>query len=95
MALDSTEIGNIANLARLAIEEKDVPEYQKNLSSILDLAVQMQSVNTDNVEPMAHPMDAVQRLRADEVTEVNQREALQAVAPATEEGLFLVPKVIE
>jgi aspartyl-tRNA(Asn)/glutamyl-tRNA(Gln) amidotransferase subunit C len=95
MALDSTEIGNIANLARLAIEEKDVPEYQKNLSSILDLAGQMQSVNTDNVEPMAHPMDAVQRLRADEVTEVNQREALQAVAPATEEGLFLVPKVIE
>lgn len=95
MALDSTDVGNIANLARLAIEEKDVPEYQKNLNNILDLVAQMQAVDTDNVEPMAHPMDAVQRLRADEVTETNQREALQAVAPNVEEGLFLVPKVIE
>lgn len=95
MALDSNDVGNIANLARLAIEEKDVPEYQKNLNNILDLVAQMQAVNTDNVEPMAHPMDAVQRLRADEVTETNQREALQAVAPNVEDGLFLVPKVIE
>ena len=95
MSLDSNDVGNIANLARLAIEDKDVPEYQKNLNSILDLVAQMQAVDTDNVEPMAHPMDAVQRLRADEVTETNQREALQAVAPNVEDGLFLVPKVIE
>jgi aspartyl-tRNA(Asn)/glutamyl-tRNA(Gln) amidotransferase subunit C len=55
----------------------------------------MQQIDTEGVEPLAHPLDAVQRLRADEVTELNQRDKLQAVAPAVEEGLFLVPKVIE
>ncbi|MCK4710630.1 MAG: Asp-tRNA(Asn)/Glu-tRNA(Gln) amidotransferase subunit GatC, partial [Gammaproteobacteria bacterium] len=65
------------------------------LSSILDLVDQMSAVNTDDVEPMAHPMDASQRLRADIVTETNQREKFQSVAPKTEDGLYLVPQVIE
>jgi aspartyl-tRNA(Asn)/glutamyl-tRNA(Gln) amidotransferase subunit C len=95
MPLDNTDVEKIAHLARVDIEPKDTHEYLKNITSILDLVDQMQSVNTDGVEPLSHPLDAVQRLRADDVTESNQRELLQSVAPAVEEGLFLVPKVID
>lgn len=95
MSLDRSDVERIAHLARLQIDENDIPAYTENLSSILNLVDQMQQVNTDNVAPLANPLDAVQRLRADEVTEPNQREALQAIAPAVEEGLFLVPRVIE
>ena len=72
MSLEKSDVEKIAHLARLAIDEKDVPEYAKNLSNILDLVEQMSSVNTDDVTPMAHPLDATQRLRPDEVTETNQ-----------------------
>lgn len=95
MALDRSDITNIAELARLAIAEEDIGQYQTELSNILNLVEQMNAVNTDNVEPLAHPADAVQRLRADVVTETNQREKYMACAPAQENGLFLVPKVIE
>ncbi len=95
MALDRSDIPNIADLARLAIAENDIPQYQQELSNILELVEQMNAVNTDDVQPLAHPTDAVQRLRADEVTETNQREKYMQCAPAKEEGLFLVPKVIE
>lgn len=95
MALDRTDVEKIAHLARLQIDANDVPEYARNLSNILDLVDQMQAVDTQGVEPLAHPLDAVQRLRADQITEENQREHLQSVAPAVENGLFLVPKVIE
>ncbi len=95
MSLDNEAIKKIANLARLQIEESDISGYAKNLSNILDLVEQMDSVNTDQVTPMAHPLDAVQRLRADEVTEQDQREHFQQHAPKTEDGLYLVPKVIE
>jgi aspartyl-tRNA(Asn)/glutamyl-tRNA(Gln) amidotransferase subunit C len=95
MALDKSDVDKIAHLARINIEEKDTQAYLQNITSILDLVNQMQEVDTSNVEPLAHPMDAIQRLRADDVTEQNQRELLQSVAPAVEEGLFLVPKVID
>ncbi|MGH1431231.1 MAG: Asp-tRNA(Asn)/Glu-tRNA(Gln) amidotransferase subunit GatC [Neptuniibacter sp.] len=95
MSLDRSDVDKIAHLARLQIEEQDAPEYAQNLTNILDLVDQMQAVDTSDVSPMAHPLDAVQRLRSDVVTEENQREQLQAVAPEVEEGLFLVPKVIE
>lgn len=95
MALDKSDVDKIAHLARVGIDPKDTEMYLNNLTSILDLVDQMQEVNTDNVEPLSHPLDAVQRLRADNVTENNQRELLQSVAPAVEEGLFLVPKVID
>ena len=95
MALNRTDVEKIAHLARLQIDESDVPEYAKNLSNILDLIGQMQSIDTSDVEPLAHPLDAVQRLRADTITEQDQREHLQKAAPAVENGLFLVPKVIE
>jgi aspartyl-tRNA(Asn)/glutamyl-tRNA(Gln) amidotransferase subunit C len=95
MSIDRSDVERIAHLARLELNEQDIPAYTENLSSILNLIDEMQQIDTEGVEPLAHPLDAVQRLRADEVTELNQRDKLQAFAPAVEEGLFLVPKVIE
>lgn len=95
MALDNNEVAKIAHLARIKIDESKAPEYANSLSSILDLVEQLQSAETNNTEPMAHPLDATQRLRSDEVTESNNRDDYQAIAPATEDGLYLVPKVIE
>jgi aspartyl-tRNA(Asn)/glutamyl-tRNA(Gln) amidotransferase subunit C len=95
MALDRSNVKSIANLAKLAISDENLDKYSTELSSILDLVEQMNAVNTDNVEPLANPNDAVQRLRADEVTETNNREKYMANAPAQEDGLFLVPRVVE
>jgi len=95
MSLDADEVKKIAYLARLKIDEADVAGYVDNLSNILGLVEQMNAVDTTGVVPMSHPLDAVQRLREDVVTETNQREAFQAIAPATEDGLYLVPQVIE
>jgi len=95
MSLDAKEVEKIAHLARLAISAADVPEYARNLSRILDLVEQMNAVDTDNVTPMAHPLELSQRLRPDQVTESDQREHFQTIAPRVEDGLYLVPKVIE
>ena len=95
MSLDKHDIEKIAHLARLGIDEKDVPEYERNLTNILDLVEQMNATDTEGVLPMAHPLDAHQRLRADEITEKNLREHFQKNAPEVESGLFLVPQVIE
>jgi aspartyl-tRNA(Asn)/glutamyl-tRNA(Gln) amidotransferase subunit C len=93
--LDKSDVEKIAFLARLGVDEQDMSEYATNLTNILDMVEQLDSVDTDGVKPMAHPLDAVQRFRADVVTEVNDRENLQAHAPETADGLYLVPKVIE
>lgn len=95
MALDSTEVEKIAHLARLGIDVEDIPEYARNLSDILAFVEQLNAVDTTGVEPLAHPLEATQRLRADEVTEVVDRDAFQQNAPLTEAGLYLVPRVIE
>ncbi len=95
MSLDRADIEKIAHLARLAVSEEDIPRYARELSNILDLVEQMSNVDTAGVAPMAHPMEAAQRLRTDEVTELDQRERFQANAPQVEAGLYLVPKVIE
>ncbi len=95
MAITESEVRKVAHLARLAMTEDSVEAYTRNLGNILDLVEQMSAVNTDGVTPMAHPLDMVQRLRADVVTESNRREVYQAIAPETEDGLYLVPKVIE
>lgn len=95
MALDRKDVANIAHLARLQINEDALDQTAQDLSNILDFAAKMNEVNTDHITPMAHPQDATQRLRPDEVTESNQRDEYQKIAPATEDGLFLVPKVIE
>ena len=95
MALDKTEIEKIAHLARLHIGESETEEVATRIIDILALIDQMQSVDTEAVEPLAHPLDLVQRLRADEITEDNQRDSLQKLAPESEDGLYLVPKVLE
>ena len=95
MSLGPDDVKKIAHLARLDINESDIEGYAGSLSSILDLVAQMNSVDTSGVAPMAHPQDVAQRLRADEVLEANQRDKFQAIAPQTEAGLYLVPKVIE
>ena len=95
MSLETDDVKRIAHLARLAIDAEDIPGYARNLSNILDLVEQMSSVDTDAVNPMAHPMDARQRLRPDEVTEIDQRDKFLRNAPQVEAGLFLVPRVIE
>lgn len=95
MSLGPDDVKNIAHLARLSIDDKAIDGYAKNLSSILDLVEQMNSVDTTDVVPMAHPQDVAQRLREDQVSEQNQRDQFQAIAPNTEAGLYLVPKVIE
>ncbi|MDG2502115.1 MAG: Asp-tRNA(Asn)/Glu-tRNA(Gln) amidotransferase subunit GatC [Porticoccaceae bacterium] len=95
MSIERQEIEKLATLSRIAINESTITEVSQRLSSVLGLVDQLQAVNTEGVDAMSHPMQATQRLREDEVTELNQREALQATAPETEDGLFLVPKVIE
>jgi aspartyl-tRNA(Asn)/glutamyl-tRNA(Gln) amidotransferase subunit C len=95
MVLDENTIEKIAHLSRLQINNEDVPLYARNLSNILDFVGQMNAVDTADVEPMAHPLSVSQRLRADQVTEVNQRDKFQAIAPRVDSGLYLVPKVIE
>ncbi|MEQ1622131.1 MAG: Asp-tRNA(Asn)/Glu-tRNA(Gln) amidotransferase subunit GatC [Methylococcales bacterium] len=95
MSLTANDVKKIAHLARLGIDDQDVESYANDLSGMLDLMTQMSELNTDNVSPMAHPLDQIQRLRPDVVTEHNQREHFQAIAPQVEDGLYLVPKVIE
>jgi len=95
MSLSPEEVRKIAHLARLAVTDEQVAAYSGELSGILDFVDQMSQVDTAGVTPMAHPQHATQRLRPDVVTEVNQRERYQKIAPAVERGLYLVPRVVE
>ena len=95
MSIERHEIEKLATLARIAIDDSTINQVSERLGSVLELVDQLQAVDTSGVDPMSPPMQATQRLRDDEVNELNQREALQAAAPDTEDGLFLVPKVIE
>ncbi len=99
MALNSQELDRIANLARLALQPAESERLLAQLNGFFDIVEQMRAVDTTGIEPLAHPVAAMQditlRLRDDVVSETNQREANQQTAPAVERGLFLVPKVIE
>ncbi|OQW90605.1 MAG: asparaginyl/glutamyl-tRNA amidotransferase subunit C [Beggiatoa sp. IS2] len=95
MSLKREEVEKIAHLARISLQEQDIASYTVHLSNILALVEQMNSVETAHIIPMAHPLDATARLRPDVVSEINQRDAFQAIAPQVEAGLYLVPKVIE
>lgn len=95
MSLEKEDVINIAHLARLAIDEHDIPEYARNLTNILILVEKMTTIDTTHVEPMAHPLDTHQPLRDDKVTESDQRDHFQRIAPQIEAGLYLVPKVID
>jgi aspartyl-tRNA(Asn)/glutamyl-tRNA(Gln) amidotransferase subunit C len=95
MSLDRAAVEKIAHLARLAISEEEKDRYARELSSILALVEQMDAVDTVDVSPMAHPLHMAQRLRPDTPTEADQRDLFQGIAPATENGLYLVPRVVE
>jgi len=95
MPVGPEDIHKIAHLARLTIEDDKILKISEDISNILSLVEQLQNTDTNNIEPMAHPMDATQTLREDKVTQFDNRDKLQAVAPNTKDGLFLVPRVIE
>lgn len=95
MSLTPTEISHIAKLARLKVKDDQAQSCAIQLSRILELIEQMNQIDTSDIEPMSHPRDAALRLREDEVTAANHREMYQETAPATENGLYLVPRVIE
>jgi aspartyl-tRNA(Asn)/glutamyl-tRNA(Gln) amidotransferase subunit C len=95
MAIEQDDIEKIAELARIRIDQGQIGQVTQRITEILRMVDQLQAVDTSEVQPMANPLDATQILRPDEVTESNRREAFQAIAPAVEDGLYLVPKVID
>lgn len=95
MNLTEADIKRIARLARIAVTEQETQTIRGELSNIFQLIETMQAVDTKGIVPMSHSQDMVQRLREDRVTESNQRELFQSVAPQVDAGLYLVPKVIE
>jgi aspartyl-tRNA(Asn)/glutamyl-tRNA(Gln) amidotransferase subunit C len=95
MSLSPEQVRQVAQLARLQLNPEQVEPYARQLSNILAMVDQLSSANTADVAPMAHPLDMTQRLRADAITEPNRREDYQAIAPQVQDGLYLVPKVIE
>jgi len=99
MSLSQDQIANVARLARIALRPEENATVRERLNRVLGLIDQMQAVDTSGIAPMSYPLDAmmsaVQRLRSDAVTEADLRELYQSVAPAVEDGLYLVPKVIE
>lgn len=95
MPISLEDVLKIAQLAKLKIRDDEGEQYATDLSNIMTLVDQMNSVDTKSIEPMAHPLEVTQRLRVDKVTETNQRDKFQSIAPNIDKGLYLVPKVIE
>jgi len=95
MSLSTEQVRRIATLARIELSDADAEATRGKLNGIFGLIEQMQAVDTAGVEPMSHPQDVAQRLRPDVAAEPDRREAFQRIAPQTEAGLYLVPKVIE
>lgn len=95
MTVSKSDVQTIASLAQLDVDGHSLEIYAKDLSGIMDMIQEMKQIDTDSIEPMPHPQDIELRLRTDEVTERSQRDELQAIAPRTADGLYLVPKVLE
>ena len=95
VSLSKEQVQQIATLARLQLEDGEFDDMIDKLSRIVDFVDQLQATPTDDILPMAHPLNMSQRLRADVVTESNERDFIQENAPSTEDGYYLVPKVIE
>ena len=95
MKITDSVVKNIAELTKLRFTDDELAEIGASMTEILELLEQMQQVNTHGVIPVAHPLDATQPLRPDIVTEENKRAIYQSIAPETQDGLYLVPKVIE
>ena len=95
MSISKEQIEQVAYLARIQIDDAEKSALESKLSSILDMVDELQAADTDGITPMAHPLDATQRLRPDEVTEPNERDKFQKLAPEAENGLYLVPRVVK
>ena len=93
--LSLDEIRRIARLARIELAAAEAEALGRDMNDILAMVEQMGAVDTSGVEPMAHPQEMAQRQREDAVAETDEREVFQSVAPQVEDGLYLVPKVIE
>jgi aspartyl-tRNA(Asn)/glutamyl-tRNA(Gln) amidotransferase subunit C len=94
-AMTDIDLTHLCQLAQLALDEAEQQAVRGDLARIIDMVDQMQSVATDDVEPLAHPLGSTARLRADDVTETVDRERFQALAPAVQDGFYLVPRVVE
>lgn len=95
MSIEKQTIENLATLSRLAVDDNRVEEISQRLGSVLALVDQLQAADTSGLSEFDHPLNATQRLREDEINKPNMREAFQAIAPDTEDDLYLVPKVID
>jgi|TARA_B100000315_G_scaffold132823_1_gene122367 aspartyl-tRNA(Asn)/glutamyl-tRNA(Gln) amidotransferase subunit C len=95
VSISEKDVLRVAHLARIRVAPDELKHYREGLSGILSLVAQMHECDTEGVEPMAHPQDIQLRLREDEITEPDQRTAMQESAPLVEAGLYLVPRVIE
>ena len=95
MPITEKEVREIAQLARISIADKDMSSYEDQLNKILAFVDEMKAIETEGITPLAHPLEETQKLRNDKVSEKNLRESYQSVAPTTENGLYLVPQVIE
>jgi len=95
LSINKDQIKYLSILSRMNIDESEINDVEDKLSKIIDFVDQLQAVSTENIEPMAHPLNQSQRLRTDKVTEINDRENVQKNAQEIEKGMYIVPKVIE
>ena len=95
MSINKDEIKYLSLLSRMDIDKNEIKDIEEKLTKIIDFVDQLQTISTDNIEPMAHPLNQSQRLRMDEVTETNDRENIQKNSQQIEKGMYLVPKVID
>jgi aspartyl-tRNA(Asn)/glutamyl-tRNA(Gln) amidotransferase subunit C len=95
MSFTQQDIEKIADLSRIGVTPEQTQELSKNLTEILDMVAKMNSADTEDIMPLAHPFDATQPLRTDQITETDQRELFQSLAPQVQSGLYIVPKVID
>lgn len=95
MSINKDEIKYLSLLSRMDIDKNEIKDVEEKLSKIIDFVDQLQTISTDDIEPMAHPLNQSQRLRMDEVTETNDRENIQKNAQQIEKGMYLVPRVID
>ncbi len=95
MSINKDQIKYLSLLSRMDIQESEINDVEEKLTKIIDFVDQLQSIDTDEIEPMAHPLNQSQRLRADRVVEENNRDKIQKNTESTERGMYIVPKVIE
>jgi len=95
LSINEDEIKYLSLLSRMDIDKNEIKDVEEKLNKIIDFVDQLQTISTDDIEPMAHPLNQSQRLRMDEVTETNDRENIQKNAQQIEKGMYLVPRVID